>query len=196
MILEEFAGLIESHDAPVVLFEGKRNIPEKYIQKASQLTEMLAQKYPFIIFRSGNAEGSDSAFIDGVKKVDPSRIQLVAPYAGHRKKAMIASAQYLYPEDLSKLQEERAIYETIIATPKNESLIRNRHKNRTLAAKSKYLIRDTMKVLGTDKFDKPVAAVFYVDPDEPESGGTGHTIRVCKNFGVPVIFQDSWENWL
>jgi len=41
-----------------------------------------------------------------------------------------------------------------------------------------------------------VAAVFYVDPDEPESGGTGHTIRVCKNFGVPVIFQDSWENWL
>ncbi len=196
MILEEFAGLIESHDAPVVLFEGKRNIPEKYIQKASQLTEMLAQKYPSIIFRSGNAEGSDSAFIDGVKKVDPTRIQLVAPYAGHRKKAMIGCAKYLYPENLTTLEEEKAIYETIIATPKNESMIRNRNKNRTLAAKSKYLIRDTMKVLGAENFDRPVAAVFYVDPDEPESGGTGHTIRVCKNFGVPVIFQDSWENWL
>ncbi|MDA3901303.1 MAG: hypothetical protein PF637_12390 [Spirochaetes bacterium] len=196
MILKEFAGLIESHDAPVVLFEGKRNIPEIYIHKAELLTEMLAQKYPSIIFRSGNAEGSDSAFIEGIKKVDPSRIQIVAPYVGHRKKAMIASAQYLYPEDLSTFQEEKAIYQTIIATPKNESMIRNRNKNKTLAAKSKYLIRDTMKVLGTDKFNKPVAALFYVDPDEPESGGTGHTIRVCKNYGIPVIFQDSWESWL
>lgn len=32
--------------------------------------------------------------------------------------------------------------------------------------------------------------LFYVDPDDPEAGGTGHTIRVCRLKDVPVITQD------
>ena len=30
----------------------------------------------------------------------------------------------------------------------------------------------------------------------PEAGGTGHTIRVCRNAGVPVIFQNHWVTWI
>jgi len=110
---------------------------------------------------------------------------------------MITGANYLCPEDLSLIEEDEVIYQTIQATPKNESMIRNRHKNSTLAAKSKYLVRDTMKVLGyTETFTRPAAAIFYVDLEDIESGGTGHTIRVCRNYKVPCIFQNEWEKWL
>lgn len=27
------------------------------------------------------------------------------------------------------------------------------------------------------------------------AGGTGHTLRVCQQEGVPVAFQDSWMEW-
>jgi hypothetical protein len=36
--------------------------------------------------------------------------------------------------------------------------------------------------------------VLYVDLSDPEAGGTGHTIRVCRQQGIPVAFQDSWMN--
>jgi len=26
-------------------------------------------------------------------------------------------------------------------------------------------------------------------------GGIGHTIRVCRNEGVPVVFQNDWRTW-
>jgi len=37
--------------------------------------------------------------------------------------------------------------------------------------------------------------LFYVDLSDPEAGGTEHTIRVCRQHGIPVAFQDSWMNW-
>ena len=63
-------------------------------------------------------------------------------------------------------------------------------------AKAKYLIRDTMKVIGvSEEIPKPIFALFYVDLDDPISGGTGHTIRVCQMENVPFAFQDSWGSW-
>lgn len=42
-----------------------------------------------------------------------------------------------------------------------------------------------MKVVGhSDEFPKPLCALFYVDPDDPMAGGTGHTIRVCRQEGA------------
>ena len=38
--------------------------------------------------------------------------------------------------------------------------------------------------------------LFYVDPASSLSGGTGHTIRVCQQQGVPVVFQDDWVDWI
>lgn len=197
MTYDDFSTNVSSRPAPVILIEGKRNIPTEYAEKAMQLTEKLAKEFPALIFRSGNAEGADQAFTEGVKRIYPSRIQIIAPYRGHRKKEMITGAKYLYPEDLSIIEEDEVIYQTIQATPKNESMIRNRQKNSTLAAKSKYLVRDTMKVVGyTEAFTKPAAAIFYVNLDDIESGGTGHTIRVCRNYNIPCIFQNEWEKWL
>lgn len=38
--------------------------------------------------------------------------------------------------------------------------------------------------------------MFWIDPTDPEAGGTGHTVRACRNAGVPVVFQDQWTIWL
>ena len=66
-----------------------------------------------------------------------------------------------------------------------------------LGSQAACLIRDTMKVAGVSgHLAKPVAALFFVDPADPEAGGTGHTIRVCRNAGVPVFFQNHWATWL
>ena len=44
-------------------------------------------------------------------------------------------------------------------------------------------------------FRPATAALFYVDPADPEAGGTGHTIRVCGRQAVPVAFQEKWAPW-
>jgi hypothetical protein len=41
---------------------------------------------------------------------------------------------------------------------------------------------------GTDK-------AFYVREAGPLSGGTGHTIRVCREHNFPVVTQSVWLHW-
>lgn len=54
-----------------------------------------------------------------------------------------------------------------------------------------------MKVVGhSDAFTRPICALFHVNLDNPMDGGTGHTIRVCYQEGLPVVFQDSWAHWI
>jgi len=31
---------------------------------------------------------------------------------------------------------------------------------------------------------------------DPMAGGTGHTIRVCHQESVPVVFQTDWLEWM
>jgi hypothetical protein len=97
---------------------------------------------------------------------------------------------------MSKVQEDEVAYKTINATPKNKGLIEKRSAMGRLAAKAAYLIRDTMKVVGhSEALGKPLCALFYVRLDDPMEGGTGHTIQVCQQEGVPIAFQDSWAQW-
>lgn len=197
MNYNQFKEILAKYNDPVVLIEGKRNIPKNYYDKAVKVGEKLAKDFPRLIFRTGNASGTDEAFSLGVKNVDPTRLQIVIPYNSHKKNKRIIGAIYVSPESLSDVAEKEIINQTIKDTPKYKSLIENMNKNASLTAKAKYLIRDTMKVYKyTELFDSPVAALFYVDLSNIESGGTGHTIRVCKNMNIPVIFQDSWENWI
>ncbi|HOM87643.1 MAG TPA: hypothetical protein PLR54_05225 [Spirochaetota bacterium] len=197
MNYNQFKEILAKYNDPVVLIEGKRNIPKNYYDKAVKVGEKLAKDFPRLIFRTGNASGTDEAFSLGVKNVDPTRLQIVIPYNSHKKNKRIIGAIYVSPESLSDVAEKEIINQTIKDTPKYKSLIENMNKNASLTAKAKYLIRDTMKVCKyTELFDSPVAALFYVDLSNIESGGTGHTIRVCKNMNIPVIFQDSWENWI
>jgi hypothetical protein len=196
MSLSDFRLLVSSSPQPVVLLEGRRSIPAVDARAAQRFAARLACEFPRLLFRSGNAEGSDEAFSAGVADVDASRLQVVAPYPTHRKKVRYDDATYESPAALSKVQEEAVVASTIAATPRNKTLIDRRATPGRLAAKAAYLIRDTMKVIGhSDNFPRPICALFYVDPSDPEAGGTGHTIRVCRQHSVPFAFQDSWARW-
>ena len=195
MTFTQFNHLIASQPDGVVLLEGRRSISSEDYVRATELASHLAKKFPQLRFRSGNAEGSDQAFSEGAQ-VDASRLQIVAPYATHRKSVRYTEALYDSPASMSKVQEDEVAYKTINATPKNKGLIAKRSAKGRLAAKAAYLIRDTMKVVGrSEAFGKPLCALFYVRLDDPMEGGTGHTIRVCHQEGVPVAFQDSWAHW-
>lgn len=201
MTLFEFRKLVtdrapDAISTPVVLLEGRRTIPPQDAAAARAFAARLAVEFPRLQFRSGNAQGSDEAFSAGVAEVDAARLQVIAPYASHRKKVRYAGAVYSSPETLSTVQEAAITEATVAATPRNANVVYKRTGSPKLEAKAAYLIRDTMKVLGhSAEFAPPVCGLFYVEPSDPEAGGTGHTIRVCRQHGIPVAFQDSWMHW-
>lgn len=195
MTLKEFGTLV-CGDAPVVLLEGRRAIAPGNVPGVRAFARSLAREFPRLRFRSGNAAGSDEAFSAGVADVDASRLQVVAPYASHRQKVRYADAVYASPQSLSSVQEAAVTEATVAATPRNANVVYKRTGSPRLAAKAAYLIRDTMKVTGyPPAFAPPVCGLFYVDPADPEAGGTGHTIRVCRQQNIPVVFQDAWMHW-
>jgi hypothetical protein len=53
-----------------------------------------------------------------------------------------------------------------------------------------------MKVLGNQEIPKATAALFYDDLTQPMTGGTGHTMLVCKEEGVPMFDQREWMEWI
>jgi hypothetical protein len=197
MTFSEFKMLVGSNPDGVVLLEGRRGISAADALRAGDFSRELATRFPSLRFRSGNAEGADEAFSRGVAALDARRLQVVAPYASHRKSVRYTDALYDSPESLSLLQEGVIAEKTSAASPKNKGLVSKRGQKGPLAAKAAYLIRDTMKVTGySEAFPKPLCGLFHVNLDDPMAGGTGHTIRVCEQEGVPFAFQDSWAAWL
>jgi len=197
MTFDEFSKLVGETPDGVVLLEGRRAISALEAARARALARHLAISFPRLMFRSGNAEGADQSFTEGIAAIDPSRLQIIAPYAGHRQKDRYAGATYDSPQSLTQVQEAEIVGKTALATPKNVRLLEKRGEKGPLGAKADYLIRDTMKVVGCgERFPKPVFALFYVDLDDPSAGGTGHTIRVCQQEGVPYVFQDAWRQWV
>lgn len=164
---------------------------------------MLATRFPTLRFRSGNATGADEAFAAGVIDVAPERLEIIAPYATHRARSRQPLVRYESPESLTPVELEKVKSLTITATPANRKLIPLYGLGGRAAAQAACLIRDTMKVTGLPQPEQqdrralppPTAALFWVDPADPEVGGTGHTIRVCRLSGVPVVFQNDWRKW-
>jgi hypothetical protein len=78
MEIKEF---IEKYDKPynIILLEGKRDVLEKDKVKLIELGKLLASSTEHIIFRSGNANGSDELFAKGVVEVDQKRFQVITP---------------------------------------------------------------------------------------------------------------------
>jgi hypothetical protein len=196
MNLKEFYDLISNAADPVILIEGRRAISPEAAESARRVAALLAGRFPHLKFRSGNANGSDEAFTAGVLEVSPERLQVIAPYASHRKKQRHPLALYDSPESLSPEALADIKVMTIAATPGNKGLVGCYQRGGKLGSQAACLIRDTMKVAGISGcLQKPTAALFCIDPADPEAGGTGHTIRVCRNAGVPVVFQDCWASW-
>ena len=196
MKFEDFEQLVKTCPDGVVLLEGRRAIPDAEAGKATDLAIRLAQEFPTLQFRSGNAKGSDEAFSKGILQVDPSRLQVVVPYAAHRKRERHPDSLCASPDSLTAEQENEIVKKSIEASPKNRGMLEKRAKSKALGAKAAYLIRDTMKVTGfSDQFQKPICGLFYVDSNDPYTGGTGHTVKVCDLEGVPSVFQKDWLTW-
>jgi hypothetical protein len=79
MTLAEFTTIVQSTPEAVVLLEGRRSIPDHDAALATHTARMLMEQFPNLRFRSGNAEGTDQAFSEGVAQVAPWRLQVVAP---------------------------------------------------------------------------------------------------------------------
>ena len=149
-----------------------------------------------MIFRSGNAEGADQFFSDGVTSFDPKRLEVITPYAGHRKKTNQAY-HTISVEDINLLDEPEVIYQSK-SNKKMENLIEqyvSGNKN-NYCIKAAYIIRDTIKAIGTDKISPASFGIFYDDIDKPMTGGSGHTMNICKQNDIQIIDQSVWFKWL
>lgn len=195
MTLNEF---IKKFDTPnsIVLLEGKRNVLDVDKEKLTALGRLLASKTSRMIFRSGNAEGSDQLFSDSVIAVDNKRLQVITPYSGHRQKTNRAY-DTISLDDINIAAEPEVVYQSK-SNKKTEKLVNqfvsgDRNRNTIKAA---YIIRDTIKAIGAGKIKPATFGIFYDDLDNPMSGGTGHTMNICELNNIPIIDQKIWFEWL
>ena len=195
MTLQDF---ILAYDVPgsIVLLEGKRNVLPDEIAKLTALGKLLAQNSRHMLFRSGNASGADFYFSEGVVAVAPGRLQVLTPYAGHRKAKNLAYDVYNLDE-ANLAGEPDLVYQTK-TTKTTEKLVEKyvAGGRDRISIKAAYLLRDTAKVIGVASLSPATAALFYDDLSKPRTGGTGHTMNVCSNNNIPVLDQSVWFSWL
>ena len=195
MTLKDFIKDFDT-DNSIVLLEGKRNVLEADKEKLLALGKLLAVKTKRMTFRSGNAEGSDQLFSDGITAVDNKRLQVITPYSGHRQKTNQAY-ETISLEDINISAEPEVLYQSK-SNKKTKNLIDkfvSGEKNR-FSIKAAYIIRDTIKAIGTEGVKPSTFAIFYDDLENPLSGGTGHTMDICKKNNIPIIDQKTWFKWL
>lgn len=196
MLLNEF---ISKFDIPnsIILLEGKRNVPAQEQPLLIKLGETLCKKTRYSKFRSGNADGADYLFCKGVSSVDSDRLELILPYSSHRKNFLLTDNLHSL-DDIDLMNEGDAVYQTK-SNSKNKKLIDlyiNGDRGK-IGIKGSYLLRDTIKVTGTNNgIPQAVFGVFYDDLENPKSGGTGHTMKMCELNNVPYLDQRIWMNWL
>lgn len=195
MTFQEF---IENFDYPgaIVLLEGKRAVRPEDEGKLVEVGVLLATHTGHIRFRSGNAAGADELFSSGVASVDKSRLEVIVPYTTHRRKTNTAYKTYSL-EDIDLVHEPDVVYQSR-KNRKTEKLVDkyvDGDRDR-FAIKAAYIIRDTVKVIGTRTIDPATFAIFYDDLSNPRDGGTGHTMRTCQSNQIPLADQRVWMKWL
>lgn len=195
MTLNEFISQYDKENA-IVLLEGKRKVLKEDQPKLEALGKLLASKTSKMTFRSGNADGSDLYFSKGVSNVDAKRLEVITPYTGHRKKQNQAYKTYSL-DDVNLVNEAEVVYQSK-NNKKTEKLIDKyvSGDNNRYTIKAAYIIRDTIKAIGTDEIQPATFGIFYDDLDKPKTGGTGHTMQVCEQNNIPVIDQTLWLKWL
>lgn len=195
MTLQEFI-LKYDHSNSVILLEGKRTVLDADKEKLFELGKLLASKSSKMTFRSGNAEGSDQYFAEGVAEIDYKRLQVITPYTGHRQKTN-KSYDTISLDDVNILSNPKVIYHSK-SNKKTNNLIDKYivgEKNR-YTIKAAYIIRDTIKVLGADDILPATFGIFYDDLGDPGKGGTGHTMTVFSQMNIPFVDQREWFEWV
>ncbi|ADH86225.1 hypothetical protein [Desulfurivibrio alkaliphilus] len=199
MKAEAFLEQAEKIRQPVILLEGTRKVPAEAAPRLISLATKLAELLPAAIFRSGNAEGSDTLFFKGLAEIDPNRREYILPYPGAGKKRLRPQARVFSLADLAPEELAEVAKVTLAASPDLQNLVQGfleRGRNR-LTNKAMYLMRDALKVVGAPSLELPPAnfAFFFANPENPLAGGTGHTIRVCRDMGLPTFVQNELNNW-
>jgi hypothetical protein len=196
MTLTEFISKYNNENI-IILLEGKRNVLELDKEKLIQFGNLLGTKLPLVTFRSGNADGADFYFSQGVLQIAPERLQVITPYDNHRQKQNNAY-ETISLDQIDLVNEPEVIYQSK-NNKKTKSLIDkyvDGAKDR-FAIKAAYIIRDTVKVTGTNSgILATTFAFFYDDLENPKTGGTGHTIEICDINKVPYLTQKDWMKWL
>jgi len=194
--LQQFLKQAKKHKRPVILLEGTRKVPENEVKRLYDLAAFLADSLPNAVFRSGNAQGSDSYFFHALAEANPERLEYILPYPASTKKRTPSRSRAFSLKDLSQEETEAVVESSLAVSPDLEGLIRlylDRGRN-NITVKAMYLLRDTLKVIGAPSLNLPPAdfGFFFVNPEKPLAGGTGHTIRVCQQKKVPVFTQNEW----
>lgn len=195
MTFEEFVSI---YDKPgtYVLPEGKRKMRESDVKYLKRLGILLAIQTQHILFRSGNAEGTDELFAEGVATVDPARMELMLPYTGHRKKQ--AKQMKAYAMDVYDLQQMEELIALTQMHAKLRYLVQDYMdgKKNAQTMKGAYILRDTAKVIGVGYMPPASFTLFYDDKADPMKGGTGHAMQVCNKKNVPWLDQSVRMQWL
>jgi hypothetical protein len=189
---------IERYDkeGSVILLESKRKVLDADAEKLTALGKLLTTCTTKIIFRSGNADGADYYFSLGVTTVDYLRLQVITPYYGHRERTNEAY-ETISLEDINLAAEPEVVYQSK-NNKKTKKLIDHYVSGYIdrFTIKAAYIIRDTVKVIGTQKIQPATFGIFYDDLDNPMMGGTGHTMNICKQNNIPFVDQKVWFTWL
>lgn len=195
MTLQEFITKYDNENS-IVLLEGKRNVLDSDKEKLFALGKLLASKTSKMIFRSGNAEGADQYFSEGVAEIDYKRLQVITPYTGHRQKTN-KSYSTISLDDVNILSNPQVVYHSK-SNKKTKNLIDRfvLGENNRYTIKAAYILRDTVKVIGTDEIKPATFALFYDDLGDPGKGGTGHTANVCGQMNIPFVDQREWFGWV
>ncbi len=188
---------INKQKYPVVLMDGTRKLPKSAEASLIKFAEKITKSCPKAIFRTGNASGTDETFAHGVAIVNPAQLEYVIPYRTMRKSKLKSGARVISLEDFPDDEKNRLKKETLLSYPYMEKLIDHYFSTgivNKFTAKAIYLLRDTLKVIGSTglALRPSMLGIFYVNPEKPLSGGTGHTIRVCKQNNVTVLDQSDW----
>lgn len=195
MTLDDFINEYDKIDS-IVLLEGKRDVDESDREKLTKLARILTKRTKNILFRSGNADGSDYLFSIGVSDIDKTKLQVIIPYSGHRKKANKAYDTISLddinitaePDVVNQSKQNKKVVRLI---EQYASGVRNRN-----SIKAAYIIRDTIKAIGTTEIKPATFGLFYDDLSKPREGGTGHTMAICEQNNIPIIDQQTWFEWL
>lgn len=196
--LEKLIKLIDRKEI-IILLAGKRDVLLEDTQHLVALATLLAQRTEFTLFRSGNADGADSYFKEGVVSVDPERFQAIIPFDEHMKsvKDVAISYELISLDSINLAKEGNVLYESK-RIKKSQGLVNSFLEGKDVRKRGSYLIRDTLMVTGAPNHGISPASfgIFYDDLRNPKSGGTGHTMGVCDNQHVQYLDQRVWMNWL
>jgi hypothetical protein len=194
-----FSDFIKTFDKEnnICLLIGKREVSESDKDKLRRVAKLLANTTNYLKFRTGNASGSDEIFAEGVVEINKNKLELVKPYATHRKNF----SEGLYSislDNIDIMNEPEIIYET--KQGKSTSIVEryiNGIKDRN-SVKAAYLLRDALMVMGSKKMHiKPASVVIYYDDmSKPKEGGTGFTVKLSEKQNICCFNQQIWTTWV